>query len=282
MNEYLNRFIGLTLQFTHYVQGQPQTKYKFSNWPEQIQPSMVNAAYIATHNQIALSASLFQMPIFSPNLPIEILYGGVGAAIGHEITHGFDNNGRKMDFVGNKKDWWSKNSAQKFDSKAKCYSEQYSKFQIGTGYYDSDTPIEENSEFELSDQRYLVNLDGNRTLGEDLADNGGIKLAYNAFLKEKNRGKISKSVEMASEFYLPGFKNITSNQLFFISFAHMWCGNENIYNYDLEDLEKIKMDVHPPSEDRIIGALQNFLPFREAFECSIGDPMAPEKVCKLW
>lgn len=175
-------------------------------------------------------------------------YAAIGMAIGHEITHGFDDEGRQFDLNGNLVDWWGKETAESFKQKAKCVIDQYSNF---------------------TDSQTGLNLNGINTQGENVADIGGVKEAYLAY---------QRSVKLqGSEETLPGL-NFSPNQLFFITFAQTWCAVDRP-----ETLKKtILTDVHSPNEFRILGALKNNKEFSYEFKCPKGSKMNPIKKCEVW
>jgi predicted metalloendopeptidase len=155
-------------------------------------PRTVNAYYSAASNEIVFPAGILQPPLFHKDLPLSINYGAIGTVIGHEITHGFDNQGREFDADGNMKSWWTKFASDNFENKTKCFINQYSSFAIEG-----------------------QNENGQRTLGENIADNGGIKLSYLAYQKHKQQTSNGNN-----DRSLPGL-DYNNNQLFFIAFAHV-------------------------------------------------------------
>lgn len=175
-------------------------------------------------------------------------YAAIGVAIGHEITHGFDDQGRQFDLDGNLVDWWGKETAESFKQKAMCVIDQYSNF---------------------TESQTNLNLNGINTQGENIADNGGVKEAYLAY---------QHSVKLhGREGTLPGL-NYNPNQLFWISFAQTWCAVDRP-----ETLKKaILTDVHSPNEFRVIGTLQNMKEFASDFQCSKGSKMNPLRKCEVW
>ncbi|XP_060778990.1 neprilysin-like isoform X1 [Neoarius graeffei] len=211
--------------------------------------AVVNAFYSSSRNQIVFPAGILQPPFFGKGQPQSLNYGGIGMVIGHEITHGFDDNGRNFDKDGDLKDWWTPSSTQKFQELSKCIVDQYSGFS-----------------WDLANGQ---NLNGNNTLGENIADNGGIRQSYQAYQNYiKKHGK---------EAPLPGLE-LNHEQLFFLNFAQVWCGT-----YRPEHaVNSIKTDVHSPGNFRVLGSLQNFPEFAKAFQCQKNDYMVPEKICQVW
>uniref|UniRef100_F7FGZ5 Membrane metalloendopeptidase like 1 n=1 Tax=Monodelphis domestica TaxID=13616 RepID=F7FGZ5_MONDO len=211
--------------------------------------AVVNAFYSPNRNQIVFPAGILQPPFFSKQQLQALNFGGIGMVIGHEITRGFDDNGRNFDKDGNMLDWWSNFSSQQFKEHSKCMVYQYGNFT-----------------WDLAGGQ---NVSGVSTLGENIADNGGIRQAYKAYLKWIE--------EQGREPKLPGL-NLTHEQLFFINFAQVWCGS---YRPEYAS-QSIKTDVHSPLKYRVIGSLQNFEAFSRAFHCPNGTVMHPKKKCRVW
>lgn len=169
--------------------------------------------------------------------------------IGHEIIHGFDDHGRNFDKDGNMYNWWSNYSAEHFKEQSQCMVHQYGNFN-----------------WKLAGGQ---NVSGISTLGENIADNGGIRQAYKAYVKWVERE--------GEELRLPGL-DLDHKQLFFLNFAQVWCG---AYRPEFAS-QSIKTDSHSPLEYRVLGSLQNFEAFSEAFQCKTGTPMNPEVKCRVW
>ncbi|TKS71263.1 Membrane metallo-endopeptidase-like 1 [Collichthys lucidus] len=211
--------------------------------------AVVNAFYSPNRNQIVFPAGILQPPFFSKQQHQALNFGGIGMVIGHEITHGFDDNGRNFDKDGNMLNWWSNYSAEHFKEQSQCMVQQYGNFN-----------------WKLAGGQ---NVSGISTLGENIADNGGVRQAYKAYLKW---------VEMVGEeSRLPGL-DMDHKQLFFLNFAQVWCG---AYRPEYAS-QSIKTDSHSPLEYRVLGSLQNFEAFSEAFQCQKGSPMNPEMKCRVW
>ncbi|NXX75600.1 NEP protein, partial [Urocolius indicus] len=211
--------------------------------------AVVNAFYSASRNQIVFPAGILQPPFFSASQPKSLNYGGIGMVIGHEITHGFDDNGRNFNENGDLVDWWSEESARNFKELSQCMVYQY-------GNYSWDLAGGQN-------------LSGINTLGENIADNGGVRQAYRAyenFVKKHGKEKL-----------LPGL-DMNHKQLFFLNFAQIWCGT---YRPEYA-VNSIKTDVHSPGKFRVIGSLQNSPEFSEAFSCTEANYMDPAKKCRVW
>uniref|UniRef100_A0A8B9X2S1 Neprilysin n=1 Tax=Bos mutus grunniens TaxID=30521 RepID=A0A8B9X2S1_BOSMU len=211
--------------------------------------AVVNAFYSSGRNQIVFPAGILQPPFFSAQQPKSLNYGGIGMVIGHEITHGFDDNGRNFNKDGDLVDWWTQQSANNFKDLSQCMVYQYGNFS-----------------WDLANGQHL---NGINTLGENIADNGGIGQAYRAY-----QNYVKKHGE---EKLLPGL-DLNHRQLFFLNFAQVWCGT---YRTEYA-LNSIKTDVHSPGNFRIIGTLQNSPQFSEAFHCRKNSYMNPEKKCRVW
>lgn len=222
--------------------GQPVDK---SEWG--MTPPTVNAYYSPINNEIAFPAGILQPPFFDFKADDAVNYGGIGAVIGHEITHGFDDQGSQYDSEGNLKMWWTKDDRTQFDGLAGRVIDQYNNYKV----LDS------------------VAVNGKLTIGENIADLGGVTLGFEALKKQWTKNKKPKNKD--------GF---TPEQRFFIGFAQVWkrkYRNESI-------LQRIKTDVHSPSEFRTNGTLSNFAPFFEAFNVKEGDKMRlpKDKITIIW
>jgi putative endopeptidase len=209
-----------------------------------ISPPTVNAFYDPQMNDINFPAGVLQPPLFDPKMDDAPNYGNTGATIGHELTHGFDDEGRQFDAKGNLHDWWTKADAAEFQKRADCVSDEYSQFTV------------------VDD----IKINGKLTMGEDVADLGGQLLAYIAW-KAANKGKELKPID--------GF---TPDQRFFIGMAQWACGNERPENLRANAIT----DPHSPDQYRINGVVSNMPQFQTAFSCKIGQPMVREKACKVW
>jgi putative endopeptidase len=207
-------------------------------------PPTVNAYYDDQKNDINFPAGILQPPNFDAHWDDAVNYGAIGATIGHEMTHGFDDAGRMFDAHANLRNWWSASDAKQFKVRASCLVAQYG------GYTVIDN----------------VKLDGNLTLGENAADNGGTRLAYLALLRALE-GKTPPEID--------GF---TPQQRFFLAYAQSWCENQSPEGARLQALS----DPHSTAEYRVNGVVSNMAEFRQAFRCPVGAPMAPEKTCRVW
>ena len=217
-------------------------------WFDKLPPAIVNAFYSSIENSIWLPAGILQGSFFSANRPNYMNYGAIGLVIGHEITHGFDDQGSQFDAEGNLRDWWSPETRQEFLERTQCFKNQYSSY------------------IEPSTGR---NLNGINTLSENIADNGGIKYAYRSYIKWVE--------ENGSESKLPDL-SYSPNQLFWISFGQMLC---SIYR-DAEMLNVVTTDIHAPPQFRVFGSLQNSREFSEDFNCQRESNMNPTEKCEIW
>ncbi len=213
-------------------------------------PPTVNAYYSPQLAEIVFPAGILQPPFFEASADDAVNFGGIGAVIGHELTHGFDDQGRKFDGKGNLKDWWTEADAKAFEERATCVADEYSGF----------SPVNDPKTGQPA------HLNGRLTLGENLGDNGGIRIAYMALMNTLE----GKPHEVVS--------GLTPEQRFFLGFAQVWCMNST----DAEFMNRIMTDPHSPGAFRANGTLQNMPEFAKAFNCPAGSPMAPEKRCRVW
>jgi endothelin-converting enzyme/putative endopeptidase len=207
-------------------------------------PPTVNAYYNPQMNDINFPAGVLQPPLFDPKLDEAPNYGNTGSTIGHELTHGFDDEGRQFDAQGNLKDWWTEKDGAEFDRRAKCVSDQYS------GYIAVDD----------------IHINGKLTLGEDVADLGGTMLAYYAW-KHATEGKPQ-----------PTLDGLTPDQRYFVGMAQWACGEVR----PEMKRERALTDPHSPLEYRINGVVSNMPEFARAYGCKAGQPMVRENACRVW
>jgi putative endopeptidase len=210
-------------------------------------PPTINAYYNPSMNDINFPAGILQSPFYDPNATDAQNYGHIGAIVGHELTHGFDDQGSQFDGYGNLKNWWTPEDKKKFDEMTDCEVKEYGNF----------TAVDD------------VKVNGKLTLGENTADNGGIRLAYQAFLDDARR----KGIDLAAK--QDGYDAI---QQFFIGFAQNWCSNQRPQMIRLQ----VQTDPHAPEVFRIIGVVQNMPEFGKAFGCKTGQPMMPANACHVW
>lgn len=214
-------------------------------------PHLVNAFYVITKNEVVIPAGILQPPFFySDVIPRSISYGAIGHVLGHELTHGFDDTGRKFDnageLIGNATGW-SKLSIKHFKEKAECLVKQFGHYKVLNKFH----------------------VDGKETLGENMADGGGIKMAYRAYVDWiKENGK---------EEILPDLDK-TSQQLFFIGYAQKECTRTT----STSEFLSVTEDVHAPTKFRVLGTLANMKEFSEAFDCPLGSTMNPKAKCDVW
>jgi endothelin-converting enzyme/putative endopeptidase len=206
----------------------------------------VNAYYEPQENSVNFPAGILQPPFWDNKLDDAVNYGAIGAVIGHELTHGFDDQGRQYDFKGNLKDWWTEDDAKAFKMRTQCLVDQYGTYEPVAG----------------------SKINGQLTLGENTADNGGVRLAYVALLD-----RIGKDV--AAQKKIDGF---TPQQRFFLAFAQVWCQNGT----DEDGRRRVTIDPHSPGEYRVNGVVSNMPEFRQAFSCKEGQAMVRQTSCKVW
>ncbi|CAN7995505.1 unnamed protein product, partial [Ixodes hexagonus] len=213
-------------------------------------PAIVNAFYSPEANSITFPAGILQAPLFEYGLPMHINLGAIGTVIGHEITHAFDNMGSQFDEEGNYRNWWTNATKEKFLEKIKCFEEEYGS---------------------IVDKRVHLKINGVQSKGENIADNGGLSEAYRAY---RNWAAKTECGEAPS---LPGL-NLTSDQLFFVSFALTWC--TNIRPKQL--VSQIHNDPHCPARHRVNEPLKNTEEFSKAFSCPETSRMNKKDKCVLW
>jgi len=210
----------------------------------ELSPPTVNAYYDPQMNDINFPAGVLQPPLFDPKMDDAPNYGDTGGTMGHELTHGFDDEGRQFDAKGNLRDWWTKTDAAEFQKRADCVRDEYSQFTV------------------VDD----IKINGKLTMGEDVADLGGELLAYMAW-KTVNKGR-----------NLPPIDGFTPDQRFFIGMAQWACGVDRPENLRANAIT----DPHSPDQYRINGVVSNMPQFQAAFSCKLGQPMVREKACKVW
>jgi putative endopeptidase len=206
---------------------------------------VVNAYYDPTQNNTAILAGILQQPFFAQDRSVAVNLGGIGMVIGHELTHGFDDQGAQFDADGNLKNWWSPEDKTKFEAKTKCVADQYSTFEALPKQF----------------------VNGPLTLGEDIADMGGVKLAFHAYRTLRQGAP--------KQYVADGF---TEDQQFFLAAGQAWCSKDR----PEETQRRLTVDVHAPPKFRVYGALRNLPEFAQAFSCAAGTPMAPAKSCQVW
>jgi putative endopeptidase len=215
-------------------------------------PQTVNAYYNPTDNTINFPAAILQPPFFDAKADDAINYGGIGAVIGHEASHGFDDEGSQFDGAGNNVNWWSKADREKFDARTAKLVAQFNAY----------TPIKDKPD---------AHVNGKLTLGENIGDLGGLNAAYDALqvALKKNPGEAGKQID-----------GYTQDQRFFLNWARVWRGSIR----EKQALLYLNTDPHAPASLRAIGAPSNMAAFASAFQCKPGDAMvrAPDKRVKIW
>jgi predicted metalloendopeptidase len=210
-------------------------------------PPTVNAYYSGSHNEIVFPAGILQPPFFDRSMDDAVNFGGIGLVIGHELTHGFDDQGRKFDPKGNLTDWWTPTDATEFEKRASCVADEYSSF----------VAVDD------------THLNGRLTLGENTADNGGARIALAALhdMMARNHQDPNKKID-----------GYTPDQRFFLGFGRVWCQN---ITPELSRL-LVRVDPHSPGKWRVNGVVRNMPEFQKAFGCKPGQPMAPANACRVW
>jgi putative endopeptidase len=210
-------------------------------------PPTVNASYNSSLNDITLPAGILQPPFYDPNVDDAINYGGIGAVIGHEMTHGFDDSGSKFDGEGNRTDWWTADDLKNFNARTKCVADQFDSYEVQPGIFQK----------------------GRLVLGESIADLGGLTLAYAALQKA-----------LAAKPRPANIDGFTPEQRFFLGWAQVWAEHAR------PEFERLQVNTnpHPLGRFRVIGPLSNMPAFAQAYQCKAGDPMVrpPEKRCQIW
>ncbi|WP_263411390.1 M13 family metallopeptidase [Terriglobus tenax] len=211
-------------------------------------PPTVNAYYNPSQNDINFPAGILQPPFFDAKLDPAVNFGGIGVVIGHEMTHGFDDQGSQFDDKGNVRQWWTDEDRKKFEDRTDCEVKEYDGFTVAPGQ----------------------NLNGKLTLGENTADNGGLRIAYAALMSV-----LAQQGGDAATAQIDGY---TPQQRYFLGFAQVWCENTREATARL----RAKTDPHSSGQWRVNGSIQNFDEFGKAFGCKKGQPMMPVNSCRVW
>ncbi len=211
-------------------------------------PPTVNAYYSSNYNEIVFPAGILQPPFFDPKMDDSVNFGGIGLVIGHELTHGFDDQGRKFDPQGNFRDWWTKQDGEEFEKRVSCVADEYSNF----------VAVDD------------LKLNGRLTLGENTADNGGARIALMALehlIAADKSGKEGRSID-----------GYTPEQRFFLGFGRVWCEKRR------PEVARMRVltDPHSPGKYRVDGVVQNMPEFQKAWSCKAGQPMVAENACHVW
>jgi endothelin-converting enzyme/putative endopeptidase len=211
-------------------------------------PPTVNAYYSGSFNEIVFPAGILQPPFFDKTLDDAVNFGGIGLVIGHELTHGFDDQGRKFDPQGNLHDWWTEQDGKEFEKRVSCVADEYSNF----------VAVDD------------LKLNGRLTLGENTADNGGARIALMALehmIAEDKTGKEGQKID-----------GYTPEQRFFLGFGRVWCEKRR------PEAARVRVltDPHSPGKYRVDGVVQNMPEFQKAWGCKAGQPMVAENACHVW
>ena len=206
---------------------------------------IVNAYYNPSANNSALPAGILQPPFFGADRAIAANFGGIGMVAGHELTHAFDDQGAQFDAEGRLQNWWQPKDLEQFKAKGECVAAQYSTFEPLPGKH----------------------VNGHLTMGENIADLGGVKMAFRAY-RDARAG--AKKVFVADGF--------TEDQQFFLGVGQAWCDKDR----PAEIERRLTVDPHSPPKFRVYGALRNQPAFAQAFHCAVGTPMHPKNTCQVW
>jgi predicted metalloendopeptidase len=211
-------------------------------------PPEVNAYYSGSFNEIVFPAGILQPPFFDKSMDDAVNFGGIGLVIGHELTHGFDDQGRKFDPQGNLRDWWTEQDGKEFEKRVSCVADEYSNFVA------VDT----------------MKLNGRLTLGENTADNGGARVALMALeqmIADDKTGKEGQKID-----------GYTPEQRFFLGFGRVWCEKQRPEFLRMQ----VSTNPHSPGKYRVNGVVQNMPEFQKAWGCKSGQPMVAENACHVW
>jgi putative endopeptidase len=219
--------------------GKPLDK---RDWP--YPPMTINASYNPLQNNITFPAGILQPPFYDNRADDAMNFGGIGAVIGHELTHGFDDEGSQFDAEGNLRDWWTADDKKQFEQRTSCVKDQYGSF----------VAVDD------------LKLNGKLTLGENAADNGGLRIAYMAMLNTF-AGKQPAPID-----------GLSAAQRFFLGWANVWCQNRT----DAMSRMLVTVDPHSPSKYRVNGTVSNMPEFREAYHCAANAPMVNQNACRVW
>jgi putative endopeptidase len=211
-------------------------------------PPTVNAYYSGSFNEIVFPAGILQPPFFDKSMDDAVNFGGIGLVIGHELTHGFDDQGRKFDPQGNLHDWWTEQDGKEFEQRVSCVANEYSNF----------VAVDD------------LKLNGRLTLGENTADNGGARIALAALehmIADDKTGKEGQKID-----------GYTPEQRFFLGFGRVWCEKSR------PEILRVRVltDPHSPGKYRVDGVVQNMPEFQKAWGCKAGQPMVAENACHVW
>lgn len=276
-NQLLERLISVPLSQTNYLENvfylrrsfdrlefeqfsQPPNRNDWASAMLKLQGlSEVNAFYNPQNNSINIPAGIWQAPFYWDQdwtaVPPAIDFGGIGAVVSHEYFHSYDNTGRLFRKDGSLGNWWSTESAQAYAVKTQCIVDYYNQLKTDSGY----------------------SLNGLATLGEDIADIGGLRAslhAYSTYLESMDAQELSDMQSAVQN----AFRGFTDKQLFFITYGQLWCELET----PAAELEQIQSDPHPPAHQRLHGVLANVVEFKDAYGCAVGSNYAPTQVCEVF
>jgi predicted metalloendopeptidase len=214
-------------------------------------PPTVNAYYNPQKNEMVFPAGILQPPFYSPKATVAVNMGAMGMVVGHELTHGFDDEGSQFSAVGKLETWWEPATRERFEARTQCLADQYAAYE----------PLPD------------VKLNGKLTLGENIADNGGVKLAFEAYRAMRRDAReiyVAKGPKEGQAF--------TEDQQFFLAVGQAWCTNAK------EEVQRMRVtvDPHSPPRFRVNGSLVNQPSFAEAFQCKPGSKMRPQNACAVW
>ena len=242
-NDFLGNLLRAQAFETHRRLARAGHPVDRSEW--QMDAYEVNAYYESTANNTALPAGILQPPFFGANRSIQANLGGIGGVVGHELTHGFDDQGAKSDADGNLHDWWQPEDKTKFEAKGACVADQYSTFEAAPRQF----------------------VQGKLVLGESIADLGGVKMAFDAYrTARKDAAKLTVA------------DGLTEDQQFFVAVGQVWCSKDR----PAEIQRRLTVDPHAPPKFRVFGELRNLREFSTAFACAAGTPMNPANSCQVW
>jgi len=220
-------------------------------------PSMVNAYYAPSRNEMAFPAGILQPPFFQKDYPMVLNFGGVGSVMGHELSHGFDDQGAQYDSTGTMKIWWTKKSMAGFKNRTSCIARQYSKI-----------PLPELKKVQGAKE---LTINGKLTLGENIADNGGVVTSLSAY-------KAWQTAKDTPTDFQVGGSTKSDVQVFWLAYAQLWC----VLQVPKAMMVQIRSDPHSPGRARVIGPAQNSPDFGNVMNCSSGSFMNPTDKCGLW
>jgi putative endopeptidase len=214
----------------------------------QMTPPTVNAYYSSARNEIVFPAGILEPPLFDKQVDDAVNLGGIGVVIGHELTHGFDDQGRKFDPEGNLRDWWTAQDGAEFEKRASCIADEYGSF----------VAVDD------------LKLNGKLTLGENAADNGGARIALMALEQMMARDQAGKEAQTTAGY--------SPEQRFFLGFGRVWCQKRR------PEFQRmlVSVDPHSPGKYRVNGVVQNMPEFQKAWGCKAGQPMVRENACRVW